>query len=154
MLVPMVPGAGAQGARMSDVGPFGKAQHWAGRGPGRLVVGSGLGELAPGEALGDCPSAELSGRVSHRQGAGGGVGLRFAESHFRLPLLVSSAHSSPERTCNRICACKDASACFIPLVSWSSWGVLRAAFLTGSSAAARFQAVVGWEAYPKLSDAT
>ena len=39
MLVPMVLGAGAQGARMSDVEPFGKAQHWAGRGPGRLVVG-------------------------------------------------------------------------------------------------------------------
>ena len=35
----MVPGAGAQGARMSDVRPFGKAQHWAGRCPRRLVAG-------------------------------------------------------------------------------------------------------------------
>ena len=80
--------------------------------------------------------------------------LRCVELHLRLVLLLSGAHSLPERTCNRGCACKGASACFIPLVSWSSWGVLRAAYLTGSSAGARFQTVAGWEAYPKLSDAT
>ena len=71
-------------------------------------------------------------------------GLRCAGSHFRLLLLVSGAHSF---------ACKDASACVVPLVS-SSWGVLREAFLSVSSAGASFQAVVGWEAYPKLPDET
>ena len=158
-------GAGRSDARLSDVGPFcqGPALGWTLPWPAgcRLLgaavgsaFGSALCELAPGEALGDCPSAELSGRVSHRQGGRWRSGLRGHGSHFRLLLLVSGARSLPERTCNRTFACKDASACFVPLVSWSSWGVLREAFLTGSSAGASFQAVVGWEAYPKLSDAT
>ena len=78
-------GAGRSDARLSDVGPScqGPALGWTLPWPAgcRLLgaavgsaFGSALCELAPGEALGDCPSAELSGRVSHRQGAGGGVG--------------------------------------------------------------------------------
>ena len=107
------------------------------------ACGSGLCGLAPGEALGDCPSAQLFGRVSHRQGGRWRGGLRCAGLHFRLLLLVSAAHSLPERTCNRIFACKGTSACVVPLVSWSSWGVLREAFLTVPSAGASCQAVVG-----------
>ena len=112
----------------------------AGSGCGLGVWLGGLCGLAPGEALGGCPSAGLAGRVGHRQGSRWKGGLRCAGSHFRLLLLVSGAHSLPERTCNRIWACKDASACVMPLVSWSSWGVLREASLTVSSAGASFQA--------------
>lgn len=115
----------------------------AGSGCGLGVWLGGLCGLAPGEALGGCPSAGLAGRVSHRQGSRWKGGLRCAGSHFRLLLLVSGAHSLPERTCNRIWACKDASACVMPLVSWSSWGVLRDAFLTVSRAGASFPAAVG-----------
>ncbi len=165
MLVPMAPGAGVLGARMSDLGPFGKAQRWAGRCPGRLAAGCWerlwarrLARACAGWLRAKrLETARVRGRLVGSAIARGGRwrgGLRCAGSHFRLLFLVSGAHSLPERTCNGIVACKDASACVIPLVSWSSWGVLRAAFLTVSSAGASFQAVVAWEAYPKLSDAT
>ena len=112
----------------------------AGSGCGFGVWLGGLCGLARGEALGGCPRAGgLVGPVI----AKGALGLRCAGSHFRLLLLVSGAHSLPERTCNRIWACKDASACVMPLVSWSSWGVLREAFLTVSRAGASFPAAVG-----------
>ena len=39
MLVPRAPGAGVLGARMSGLGPLGRAQRWAVRCPRRLVAG-------------------------------------------------------------------------------------------------------------------
>ena len=156
-----------QGARMLGCRMWGrlvKAQHWAGRCPGRLVVGC-WARLWARHLARPCASWLWAKRLETARVRSCLVGstiargrwrsgLRGAGSHFRLLLLVSGARSWPERTCNRTFACKDASAYFVPLVSWSSWGVLREASLTGSSAGASFQAVVGWEAYPKLSDAT
>ena len=167
MLLPMVPGAGGRALGCSAVGCGAVLPRpstgldaalagWlsvAGRGCG---LGIWLGPVRAGSGRSAWRLPECGAVWSGQPSPGGRwrSGLRGHGSHFRLLLLVSGARSLPERTCNRTFACKDASACFVPLVSWSSWGVLREAFLTGSSAGASFQAVVGWEAYPKLSDAT
>ena len=153
MLVPMAPGAGVLGARMSDAGPLGKAQRWAGRCPGRLRAGcwERLWARRVARACAGWLRAKRLETARVRSCLVGSAiarghwrgGLRCAGLHFRLMLPVSSAHSSPERTCNRIFACKGTSACVAPLVSWSSWGVLREAFLTVPSAGASCQAVVG-----------
>ena len=139
------------GARMSGLGPLGRAQRWAVRCPRRLVAGCWerlwvrrLAWACAGWLGGKrLEAARVRGWLVGSAIAKGAVGLRCAGSHFRLLLLVSGAHSLPERTCNRIWACKDASACVMPLVSWSSWGVLRDAFLTVSRAGASFPAAVG-----------